>query len=268
LINETPALRDPDIILLGEMDLGMARSSNEHTTKRMAEALGMNYAYGVEFLELTGGELQERIDYPGQNNAGYHGNGILSRYPLHDVRMLRFPGIEKWYAGKEYGASDSEQVQKRLGGRMALFATITIERKVTIVSTHFESSTRDSATRNSQMQLLLGDLAGYSSGGPVILGGDLNGAPDEPMFEHVRNAGFRLEDSNETNGGTIQVINQQRVVVGGRHIDYLLVRGVKVLRDESSPRVIPAVYPPTDQGKLLSDHAIVTAAGDLPWMQK
>ena len=58
LIKESAALRDPDVILLGEMDLGMARSSNQHTTREMAAALRMNYAYGVEFLEFTGGELQ------------------------------------------------------------------------------------------------------------------------------------------------------------------------------------------------------------------
>ena len=125
LIRETEALRDPDILLLGEMDLGMARSGNAHTTRALATALGMNYAYGVEFLELTGGELEERKLYPGENEWGYHGNAILSRYPLRNVRMLRFPGIEKWYEGK--GANESEKVQKRLGGRMALFATVRLD---------------------------------------------------------------------------------------------------------------------------------------------
>ena len=70
LIRETEALRDPDIILLGEMDLGMARSANAHTTREMAAALGMNYAYGVEFLELTGGELGEREALPRRERVG------------------------------------------------------------------------------------------------------------------------------------------------------------------------------------------------------
>ncbi|MEK7792908.1 MAG: hypothetical protein AAB353_00185, partial [Candidatus Hydrogenedentota bacterium] len=60
LIREQPALRDAGVILLGEMDLGMARSENVHTTRNMADALGMNYAYAVEFLELTGGDKEER----------------------------------------------------------------------------------------------------------------------------------------------------------------------------------------------------------------
>ncbi len=266
LIQETLALRDPDVILLGEMDLGMARSSNEHTTREMAAALRMNYAYGVEFLEFTGGEPQERMDYPGENAMGYHGNAILSKYPLHNARMLRFPGIEKWYAGKAYGASESEQQQKRLGGRMALFARIKLGRDVTLVSTHLESSGRDSAARKSQMEMLLEELKTYSPGGPVILGGDLNGAPDEPMFESVKRAGFRVEESNDITGGTQQRVIDGKVFVGRTYIDYLLVRGLPVIRDETSPKVIPAAYPPGERGKLLADHAIVTARVELPWV--
>ena len=266
LIQETPSLRDPDLVLLGEMDLGMARSSNQHTTREMAAALGMNYAYGVEFLEFTGGEAQERIDYPGENDMGFHGNAILSKYPLHNVRMLRFPGIEKWYAGKEHGASESEQVQKRLGGRMALFATIRVGREVTVVSTHLESSPRDSATRKSQMETLLGDLKTYSRGGPVIMGGDLNGVPEEPMFESVERAGFSLSGSNDMTGGTVQRVIDGKIVVGVKYIDYVLVRGLRVIRDETSPKVIMAAYPPDERGKLLADHAIVTARVELPWV--
>ena len=266
LIQETPSLRDPDLVLLGEMDFGMARSSNQHTTREMAAALGMNYAYGVEFLEFTGGEAQERIDYPGENDMGFHGNAILSKYPLHNVRMLRFPGIAKWYAGKEHGASESEQVQKRLGGRIALFATIKLGRDVTVVSTHLESSPRDSATRKSQMETLLGDLKTYSRGGPVIMGGDLNGVPEEPMFESVKRAGFSLSDSNDMTGGTVQRVVDGKIVVGGKYIDYVLVRGLPVIRDETSPKVIMAAYPSEERGKLLADHAIVTARIELPWV--
>jgi endonuclease/exonuclease/phosphatase family metal-dependent hydrolase len=266
LIQETPGLRDPDILLLGEMDLGMARSSNEHTTREMAAALRMNYVYGVEFLELTGGELQEREQYPGTNEWGYHGNAILSRYPLRNVRMLRFPGIEKWYDGKAYGASEAEQLQKRLGGRMAIFATVSLGRDVAIVSTHLESSPRDSPARKRQMEMVLEELKAYAKDAPVILGGDLNGVPSEPMFEGVRAAGFRLEDSNDSSGGTIQRVVDGKVVVGDKYIDYLLIRGLRVVRDETSPKVIPGVYPPGENGRLLADHAIVTAKVELPWL--
>jgi endonuclease/exonuclease/phosphatase family metal-dependent hydrolase len=266
LIREMAELRDPDIVLLGEMDLGMARSGNAHTTREMAAALGMNYAYGVEFLELTGGELEERKLYPGENEWGYHGNAILSRYPLRDVRMLRFPGIEKWYEGK--GANESERVQRRLGGRMALFATVRLGRDVTLVSTHLESSAKDSAMRKVQTGLLLDALRAYAKDTPVILGGDLNAGPEEPMFEGVRAAGFRPEESNDLATATRQKVVDGRVALVQDHIDYLLFRGLRVVRDATSPKVVPAVHPPgaTDPASMLGDHAIVTAKVELPWL--
>ena len=267
LIQETPALRDPDVIFLGEMDLGMARSSNKHTTREMAAALKMNYAYGVEFLEFTGGEAEERVLYPGPNEWGYHGNAILSKYPLKNLRMLRFPGIEKWYIGETGGASKDEALQKRLGGRMALIATLDLGRDVTIVSTHLESSKKDSGPRRQQTEWILGELKATAGTSPVLLGGDLNGTPDEPMFDLVSNAGFRIAESNDLSSGTSQeVVNGKNVMKENSHIDYLLVRGVSVVRDDTSPRTIMAAYPPTETGKLLADHAIVTAKIDLPWM--
>ncbi len=266
LIQETFALRDPDIIFLGEMDLGMARSSNQHTTREMAAALKMNYAYGVEFLEFTGGEAEERVLYPGENQWGYHGNAILSRYPLRNLRMLRFPGIEKWYVGETSGASKAEALQKRLGGRMALFATIQLGRPVTIVCTHLESSSKDKAAREQQTDWILEELKGYAGSNPILFGGDLNGVPNEPMFEAVSKAGFRVSESNDMTGGTTQEAKDGKNVLKDTYIDYLLVRGVSVIRDETSPKVILAAYPPGANGKLLADHAIVTAKIDLPWL--
>ena len=36
-------VKDADVIILNEMDIGMARSYNEHTTQLMAHYLGMNF---------------------------------------------------------------------------------------------------------------------------------------------------------------------------------------------------------------------------------
>jgi endonuclease/exonuclease/phosphatase family metal-dependent hydrolase len=263
LIREAEALRDPDLLLMGEMDHGMVRSGNVHTTRKLAEGLGMNYAYGVEFLELTGGELGEREMYPGANERGYHGNAILSRYPLKDVRMLRFPGIEKWYAG--VGANEGERVQKRLGGRMALLATVNVGgRDITVVATHLESSAKDAAARTLETGMLLDAIGGYAKKTPVILGGDLNATPDEAMFTAVRAAGFKPEESNELAVGTRQKVEGGKVTILENHIDYVLVRGLSVVRDQTSPKVVLAAYPPTPDGKMLGDHAIVTAKVALP----
>jgi hypothetical protein len=54
---------DMDFLILNEMDWGMARSGNVHTTELLAERLQMNYAYGVEFMELTNGNKGEMTYY-------------------------------------------------------------------------------------------------------------------------------------------------------------------------------------------------------------
>jgi endonuclease/exonuclease/phosphatase family metal-dependent hydrolase len=267
LIRESQALRDPDIVLLGEMDLGMARSGNAHTTRELAGELRMNYAYGVEFLELTGGELGEREMYPGPNEWGYHGNAILSRYPLKNVRLLRFPGIEKWYAG--VGANEGERVQQRLGGRMALLATVGVRHRyvtvdVTVVCTHLESSAKDHAARLRETRLLLDAIKDYAKDTPVILGGDLNAVPTEEMFGPLRAAGLRPEDSNELSVGTRQRVVDGKVTVLENHIDYVLVRGLRVVKDETSPKVVLAAYPSAPTGAMLGDHAIVTVKVETP----
>ncbi len=254
LIQEHPALHDTDILFLGEMDLGMARSGNRHTTREMAAALRMNYAYGVEFLEFTNGEKEEREQYPGENEWGYHGNAILSRYPLRALRMLRFPGIEKWWG----------DYQKRLGGRMALLATIRIGRDITLVSTHLESSKKDVAARKLEAEMLAAELRSQDAGRPVLLGGDLNAPPDEPLFADLKKVGLRVEECNDLTAGTVQRIVDGKWVLREPHIDYICIRGVRVIRDEISPKVVPAVYPPAADGRLLADHAIVTVKVELP----
>ncbi len=248
LIQEHPDLQNPDVILLGEMDLGMARSANEHTTREMALALGMNYAYGVEFLELTGGEKEERERHPGENSLGYHGNAILSRYPMKNVRMLRFPGIEYWYAN----------YQKRLGGRNALLAEIVTGGKtLTLCSTHLESVRGETALRLRQGEMILREIEEHGGGMPVIFGGDLNARPDEPVIGALRSAGFLVDEANDLATFTAQRLQDGRVTLWGAHIDYLAVRGLDIARDPSPPAVVVAAYPPGPGEKLLGDHAAV-----------
>lgn len=128
----------PDIVLINEADWGMARSNNEHIARRMAYELGMNYAWGVEFLELTPGTKLETEransapDCPSErrgsgfkgktDSLGLHGNAILSKYPLSNVHVVRSPGIEYLYGIKNDLTAQGYEV--RLGGRMTLFATI------------------------------------------------------------------------------------------------------------------------------------------------
>lgn len=252
LIREHVALKDAGVVLLGEMDLGMARSGNVHTTRNMADVLGMNYAYAIEFIELTGGEKEERERYPGANERGYHGNAILSRYPMRNLRMLRFPGIEKWFG----------DYQQRLGGRNALLAEIDFRgHSVTLCSTHLESggTPTDDAFRTEQGRYILTEILDHAGDAPVLLGGDLNARPNAQVIADLRESGIDIDSANDLTANTVQRVAKGRVETYAAHIDYLCPRGVEVVRGEFSPAVVLAAYPLDPEGKMLGDHAIVTA---------
>lgn len=253
MLNEVPALQQPDVIFLSEMDLGMARSYNMHTARNVAILMGMNYAYGAEFLELGLGNSRERRQFKGQiNEYGYHGNAILSKYPLTHVRIIRFPGIEKWYTTGEI----------RLGGRMAILADIVVNGKIiTLCCTHLESDFNepDIASRNDQAHMILNELETYSCGYPWIVGGDINAKPEEPAIATFRAAGLTVDESNDMSQPTQVHLDENGLVrIDKFHIDYILTKGFDVIQDDTSPLTVLAARPPVPTGKIIGDHAAIT----------
>lgn len=165
LIRNHPDLSNGDIFFLNEFDLGMARSRNEHTARMFAHALGLNYAWGVEFLELTHGKRKEQEEiyetrhgeqcpeswagnqYSGMVDAwGLHGNAILSKWPLYNVSVVRFPGVDFHYAADPNTWLTDHGYEKRLGNRMALFAHIDLPddkggtRRAVVSSFHMQAT--------------------------------------------------------------------------------------------------------------------------------
>lgn len=61
-----------DIALLSEVDNGMARTGHRHTSRDIAQGLGMCHAFGVEFLELELGAAVE-LEYC-TDNFNRHGD--------------------------------------------------------------------------------------------------------------------------------------------------------------------------------------------------
>ncbi len=183
----------PDIVLLSEVDHGMARTSQRHTTEAMAQALGMQYAFGVEFHELDLGGPTERAFCSDDFNAlGWHGNAVLSSVPFEKVALFRLCDQGHWFAADE-GASDPDQ--PRLGGRMAIAAVVPgAERPICVVSTHLESNA-DAAHRHVQFSQLMNKIDAFAPDMPVMIGGDLNtGNHLPPDFDHRRETLFELAE--------------------------------------------------------------------------
>lgn len=190
----------PDIVLLSEVDHGMARTGQRHTTEVVAAGLGMAYAFGVEFHELDlGGPTERQFCRDAFNVLGWHGNAILSSVPMKRVAMVRLDEDGYWFAAHN-GAADPEQ--PRVGGRMALLAEVATQAgSLTVVSTHLESNA-DSDFRLQQFNVLLDTIDAFTPSGPVLIGGDLNTGnhlpPDfdwrrEMLFSAAQERGFSWE---------------------------------------------------------------------------
>src|SRR5262249_34414330 len=156
------AVRQADVLLLSELDDGMARSGNVNVADELARRLGMHYAFAPNYFEFTRGNRRERITTRIAANAvGLHGNAVLSRWPLRQVRRIPLPLKFDWF----------RHYERRIGTHVALAATIDLEAgPVTVVAAHLECFTTPKK-RTDQMHALLSALP---SGRSAILGGDFN----------------------------------------------------------------------------------------------
>ena len=155
-----PFLREADVLLLTETDSGMIRSGNRNVARDLAHALGMHYAFVPCYLNLTNGSGVEQ-DLPGSNDLGLHGNALLSRYPLANVRPVFL----------ENGVDIMASREKRIGRQAAVAADIRFpDATVTAVSVHLDAQ---STQRHRYLQLrdVLDAIGGAHA---VVIGGDWN----------------------------------------------------------------------------------------------
>jgi endonuclease/exonuclease/phosphatase family metal-dependent hydrolase len=167
-LQEHPDLRQPDLLLLNEVDVGMARSANLHVADALGTRLGLHWAFVPSYLELTKGPGPEALA-PGSNRFGLHGVAILSRTRPLALRACPLPETFDVFGFPE----------KRYGRRTALFAAL--GEGLVVVSTHLEvrGSPRG---RGEQIAALLQGLEAFAGEEAlqgrgvrrVVLGGDLN----------------------------------------------------------------------------------------------
>ncbi|MCA1565571.1 MAG: endonuclease/exonuclease/phosphatase family protein [Acidobacteria bacterium] len=158
-----PVLRGSDVLLLTELDYGMARTANAHVAREIARSLGMNYAFASCYLALNKGSGVE-ADVEGENELGLHGNALFSRYPLRRVHAVSLPNGKDKMAGKE----------KRLGQQRAVVADIAHPAgEFRAVSLHLDAHSTQ-RHRHRQMRLILDHLEALTPRLPTLIGGDWN----------------------------------------------------------------------------------------------
>ena len=271
------AAQGADVLLLSELDWGMARSGQQHCARELALRLGCAYAYGVEFLELDAGGERERAAFAGQRNAvGYHGNAILARGALLRPQLVRLETRGDWF--------DGARGEARVGGRCAVLAQLRVGgRATTFAAVHLDSH-GSPQNRAAEVRVLLDAIDAYDRDAPVVIGGDLNAfslgladlgdpervaaalredplrwshpVPHEPLFALAAERGYEWSRCNAPGESTLRHATEAGSSRGTLKLDWFLCRGIAA----SAPRVVPAIGPAT--GRMLSDHeAIVFAMG-------
>lgn len=243
-----------EVVLLSEMDDGMARTRQRHTTAEVADDLGMAYLYGVEFVELgLGSDTELEFCKDQFNRRGLHGNSLLSTVPLHEAFLLRLEGERLWFTG--------EVDQPRLGERMAIGAVINTESgPLVLASTHFESATT-AAYRERQMVGLVDALEMAFPGRPMLIGGDLNtGNHADGDFEAEGLFARAAERGFTRHGGPLDVMTTRPSLITrwperSMKLDWFLSRGLAV----SDTRIVSSLSP---SGRPLSDHDLITCRID------
>ena len=245
----------PDIVLLSEVDHGMARTAQRHTTEAFAARMGMAYTFGVEFHELgLGGPTEAAFCEDDFNALGWHGNAIASAVPFARTAMVRLDQKGHWFCD---AAADPEQ--PRVGGRMALLAEVPTEAgSLVVVSTHLESNA-DAAHRHAEFGRLLDAVDAFAGDLPVLIGGDLNTGnhippnfdwQDDTLFELGEERGYSWDFTAEgpTTRPSLITPHPDRVM----KLDWIAGRGVRAL-DKGVKSSIGSA------GRPLSDHDLVWA---------
>jgi endonuclease/exonuclease/phosphatase family metal-dependent hydrolase len=260
-----------DVILLCEMDYGMARSGQLHTTRELATALHMGYAFAVEYVELDLGDKRERRWHAGATNRdGMHGAAILSPCALERPALIRLESTGDWF--------DGSRGERRVGGRIALAATLSIAGlRLVVVSIHLESHS-DPHDRALQVDPLLAAIDQYAPDLPVIVGGDfntksagraeykdhqgwtrlmtedpqrlLNPVPYEPLFQRFAAHGYDWQSCNTPEPTQRSRPDGTPAPPFGR-LDWFFTKGLNV----TAAQTIAAV---DAKGTAISDHDLLT----------
>ena len=271
LIREQIALmKQADVIVLNEVDWGLKRTDYRNVAADLASALGMNYAYGVEFVEIDpialgiekfeelpekdAAELVQETRVDQKLYRGLHGTAILSRFSLENVRLQPFEHQpHDWYKDELEGVQPLEKGKRkagelvfqekvrrevRRGGRMMLTAEIADKRipggRMVVVATHLEDKTKPEGRRKQLEELL---LRIQTTEVPVVVAGDMNTSTHDSTPTSVQ------RELKKRLGSKSFWLKQGLSILTGIKLPTLLLTGMNKYRTQADPTVrnIPLV---------------------------
>ncbi len=214
---EIEILKSADVWILNEVDWGVKRTKYREVVRELGKTLNMNWAYGVEFLEIDpkqlgtdkfdDGEskedqqqLEEVFAVDKDRLRALHGNAVLSRYPIRGARLVPFTVGYDWF--KESKIRPLEKAKRkaalligedllretRRGQRMTLYVDLDVPEapghRVTIACTHLENRAKPKI-RRQQMEELLNNVRDTAN--PVVIAGDMNTTGSDSTPTSVEN---------------------------------------------------------------------------------
>jgi len=214
---EIETLKSADVWILNEVDWGVKRTEYREVVRELGKTLNMNWAYGVEFLEIDSKQLgtdtfddgetkeeqqqlQEVFAIDKERLRALHGNAVLSRYPIRSARLVPFTIGYDWFkeskirplekAKRKAGILIGEDLLRevRRGGRTTLYVDLDVPEapghRVTIACTHLENRAKPKI-RRQQMGELLNQVRDTAN--PVIVAGDMNTTGSDSTPTSVEN---------------------------------------------------------------------------------
>ncbi|HET9528874.1 MAG TPA: endonuclease/exonuclease/phosphatase family protein, partial [Blastocatellia bacterium] len=137
ILQQVELMKQADVIVLNEADWGLKRTDYRNVVADLALAAKMNYAFGVEFVEIDPitlgierfeeatpedrAELTREIKVDRSRYKGLHGTAILSRYTLNNVRLIPFDnqGYD-WYEQEKKGVARLETRKREASEKVFL----------------------------------------------------------------------------------------------------------------------------------------------------
>ncbi len=229
-IQQNPNLRRADLFLLQEIESYPAEGDSR--TRKLAEALGLNYVYGPARPTEN------------QGKPGTHGLAILSRYPLSEIQILLLPRLNLHYKSRQ---------------RIALAATADVAGwPLRVYNVHLDTRV-NAAARIKQLTPV---LEAASSDGKLaqVVGGDFNTNPFRwlwstiPIFRSrqakavdafMKEKGFQTSFAKEgpTSRKAFFPLRLDSLYTQGvRLLDYAIERSVK--SSDHAPLWIEIAWPP------------------------
>jgi endonuclease/exonuclease/phosphatase family metal-dependent hydrolase len=248
-------LKAADVWILNEVDWGVKRTQYREVIRELGETLNMNWAYGVEFLEIDSKQLgtdtfDDREDEAARQQLleefkvdkdrvrALHGNAVLSRYPIREKGKRK--------AAVLIGEDLLREVRR--GQRTTLFVDLDVPeapgQRLTIASTHLENRAKPKI-RRQQMEELLKEI--HDIPHPVVVAGDLNTSGSDSTPTSVENMLYKRYGSVDfwTTKGVQWATGVGLIYTGAKAVRSL--SGIQYQIDPTSAN-IPGASPNLERG--------------------